>query len=341
MSGAIVSGAHPVSLTTLAVDPPTLVVDATNHRVGVGIAAPLAKLSVYDAALSSNFNGLHVGGNITPHGFSALVPTSAYLTSGPASTTEGGGFFSGFSSGATRPGMYVVGHVGSAAPTAAGIGVILQGWKSDGATSRVAMATTETVLSVQTGTTPLLTLSANGSLGLGTTSPGALLDLGLAGTTLGVVRLAGSTSGNITVQPPAVAGSGTLTLPVATDTLVGKATTDVLTNKALTPRVVSMADAASFTPTGDTADINSQTNTQALGTLTANAPSGTPVDGQSLIIRIKSTNVQTFAWNAIYRGSTDVVLPTVSSGASKWDYIAFRYHSTDSKWDCLAKALGY
>ena len=56
------------------------------------------------------------------------------------------------------------------------------------------------------------------------------------------VTIAGDTSGGITLQAPLVAGSNTLTLPLATDTLVGKATTDTLTNKTLTsPTLTSPA----------------------------------------------------------------------------------------------------
>ncbi len=47
------------------------------------------------------------------------------------------------------------------------------------------------------------------------------------------IVVAGDTSGTITLTAPAVSGSSVLTLPVATDTLIGKATTDVLTNKSI------------------------------------------------------------------------------------------------------------
>jgi hypothetical protein len=49
--------------------------------------------------------------------------------------------------------------------------------------------------------------------------------------------------------------------------------------------------------------------------LTLNAPTGTPVNGQKLILRLRSTNVQTFSWNAAFAGSTDLALPVASSGS--------------------------
>lgn len=51
----------------------------------------------------------------------------------------------------------------------------------------------------------------------------------------------GSTSGTTTVQATAIAGSTTLTLPAATDTLVGRATSDTLTNKILTSPTINGA----------------------------------------------------------------------------------------------------
>lgn len=64
------------------------------------------------------------------------------------------------------------------------------------------------------------------------TDGASAITLGVNESLGGSVKLFGSTSGNVTVAPTAAAGAGvTLTLPAATDTLVGKATTDTLTNK--------------------------------------------------------------------------------------------------------------
>lgn len=60
-------------------------------------------------------------------------------------------------------------------------------------------------------TSPIYTDGTN--VGIGTDLPVFLLDLGLSGTTAGVIRLAGSASGNVIIQTAAAAGAWTLTLP--------------------------------------------------------------------------------------------------------------------------------
>jgi hypothetical protein len=60
------------------------------------------------------------------------------------------------------------------------------------------------------------------------------------------IVVSGDTSGSITLSAPAVAGASVLTLPVATDTLVGKATTDTLTNKTLTSPTITGAVVSSM-----------------------------------------------------------------------------------------------
>lgn len=200
---------------------------------------------------------------------------------------------------------------------------------------------------VNTNATVLATVNANtGSFGTATAAPSFTVN------GKGLITAAGTNT--ITPAVGSITGLGTgvatwlatpsftnLNTALTGDSVVGLVASQTLTNKRITWRVVSMADATSFTLTGDTADVNTQANTQAVGTLTVNAPSGTPTDGQILMLRLKSTNVQTYAWNAIFRGSNDLPLPAISSGSSKTDYLSFIYNNADTKWDLYAKTAGF
>jgi hypothetical protein len=117
--------------------------------------------------------------------------------------------------------------------------------------------------------------------------------------------------------------------------------TNVVDGITYAPRVVVIADGTSVTINGDTTDIATQANTQAVGTLTINAPTGTPANGQRIMFRLTSTNVQTFSWNAAFAGATDLVLPAVSSGGGLTDYVGFIYNSTAAKWQLVAKVFGF
>ncbi len=78
-----------------------------------------------------------------------------------------------------------------------------------------------------------------------------------------------------------------------------------------------------------------QNNTESAGTLTVGAPGGTIHTAQRLLFRIKSSAIQTFSWNAIYRSTETATLPTATTGGSSYTYVGFVYNVTDTKWDCV------
>lgn len=94
---------------------------------------------------------------------------------------------------------------------------------------------------------------------------------------------------------------------------------------------------SSATPQPD-ADAHDQFNVTALGEgATFAAPSGTPTNGQKLIIRIKDDGTaRSLAFNAIYRAIA-CTLPTTTV-LGKTTYIGAIYNSADSKWDVLGVA---
>jgi hypothetical protein len=112
------------------------------------------------------------------------------------------------------------------------------------------------------------------------------------------------------------------------------------TNKSIL-LITSVAYAATVTPNTDTTDI---LNIGALtGAITIAAPTGTPVDGQKLTIRMlqDGTGGRVVTWNAIYAFGTDVTAamePTTLN--SKWERI-FEYNATDTKWRATGIVRGF
>jgi hypothetical protein len=106
----------------------------------------------------------------------------------------------------------------------------------------VATATSINKVTITAPATSAVLTIPNGVTLTGPAASGTAMTLGNTETVTGVktfgsagavgrLKVAGTTSGAVTIDATAVAGTGVMTLPVATDTFVGKATTDIFTNK--------------------------------------------------------------------------------------------------------------
>lgn len=109
----------------------------------------------------------------------------------------------------------------------------------------------------------------------------------------------------------------------------------------ITSREVDIANGTSITLNADTTDLGKQINSQVAGTLTINAPTGTPVGGQKIILRIQSMNIQTLVWNSIFMFSDDLPAPSATSGSSKYDKYGFMYSTAATRWLLVAKIGGF
>jgi hypothetical protein len=149
------------------------------------------------------------------------------------------------------------------------------------------------------------------------------------------IVVAGDTSGTITIAAPASAGSGTLTLPVATDTLVGKATTDTLTNKSIAATQLTGVVAVANGGTGVSTQIIYSEVIQATRAMNATTGSvaytGVGFTPKTLsIIAIKDGNSATSF--GISTGLTEYCTSKYGGSATVQSYIATRivYFSDDS-----------
>jgi hypothetical protein len=114
------------------------------------------------------------------------------------------------------------------------------------------------------------------------------------------IVVAGDSSGSITIAAPSVAGSGTLTLPVATDTLVGKATTDTLTNKSIAATQLTGTIAAAALPAGSVLQVVQTVKTSTFTSSVNNT--WTDITGMSVSITPASSSNKILILTSISTG---------------------------------------
>ena len=107
-------------------------------------------------------------------------------------------------------------------------------------------------------------------------------------------------------------------------------------NKGQLLTSTSIANSATPAPTGGSKE-NEYYITALEEEATFAAPSGTPVNGNTLVIRVKDNGTaRVLNWNAIYVGTYDKTLPTTTV-LGKTMYLGFVYNSANSKWELLGR----
>jgi hypothetical protein len=202
-----------------------------------------------------------------------------------------------------------------------------------GATS-ITLPTSGTLIS-----STVTTLSSLSSIGTITTGVwnGSVIDPAYGGTGVNNGSSTLTMGGNVTfagafTQSFTATGNTAVTLPT-TGTLATLATAETFTNKRINPRTSSATSTATLTP--DISSFDQYNLTAQAVSLSVAAPTGTPVDGNRLTIRILDNGVsQAISWNATYT-VMGIPLPTATT-AGKMVYVGCIYNSTNTRWDVVA-----
>lgn len=189
-----------------------------------------------------------------------------------------------------------------------------------------------------TNLTGTASININGTVGATTPTTGVFttgvfgsttsLLLGTAGSAVGNIGFRNGTSGTITLAPVTGAlGTVTLSLPAVTDTIQAIAAAQTVTNKRNQPRTASSTTSSNLSPDLSTANVYFRTTQTA--TLTIDAPTGTPVIGETIMIYVDSAGAQTLTINATYVAFGAAFPATTTAG--KTFMMSAQYNGTNWK----------
>lgn len=339
ISGGIVSGSFSIGTANTAGSVTTGLFIDDSQLVGMGTSSPAARLHLAGniSASSWGVNGIQArlaaatytdtsssGTVASVTGVSIAVPTLA-ASSSTTYTTASTLYIAGTPAAGTNVtittpyALYI-----AAGNSRFGGGINTQSWIQFGTSSNIIYDSNANELLTFTRTT-----SAVNELNISNNTTGNAPALSATG---------GDTNISLNLVPKGTGRvqSGGVTVPTisSTDTFTNKTMIDT-TN--VVEEITTTASSSTPTPTGGSRR-NFFTVTALAAGATFAAPSGTPVEGNRLVIRVKDNGTaRTLAFNAIYR-AIGVTLPTTTV-ISKTLYLGCIYNSADTKWDVIAYSL--
>lgn len=284
----------------------------SNGDLGVGLVAPTSKIHVKGIdATSSNF-ALKVDNSASASLLS--VRNDGFITIngntiGAAKLEINGGSYQGIYSNSNVIGLNGTGLANGSIGIACSV---QSGFAGTSLYIRSYDVSNKLIDIINSSTNPISRMLDSGYFGIGTISPTAMVhSKGIDATSSNyALKVENSTPTNL--------------LSVRNDGVV-----DIY--GTITPRLQSIVSSATVTPT----NLNDEVviTAQATG-LTLVNPTGTAVQGQSMIIRIKDNGTaRTIAYDTQYR-AIGVTLPTTTV-INKIVYLGLIYNSTDTKWDVI------
>jgi hypothetical protein len=217
-----------------------------------------------------------------------------------------------------------------------------------------ATTSVHTASSIELGHATDTTITRTGAGAIAVEGVAVLLSGGALGTpsTGTLSSCTGLPISGLTASTSTAIGVGSVELGHASDTTLSRSaagvlavegvvvpsisSTNTLTNKRITPRVGSTASSATPTINTDSYDqYNITALAAAITSMTTNL-SGTPTDGQKLMIRFKDNGTaRAITWGASFQ-SSGVATLLATTVINKTHHVGLIYDSAAAKWTCIA-----